>query len=129
MALFEAIGGRITFLSARPPVWEGRTAMGKSAPSRAPAGCRTKNNESWTNIAMPSVGLLQAASRFRCRACALRLRTRKMLLDEVGIAEAVVLPGSMKAVVQTLFQPEQATLSYYGQACCIECMIYCHTDC
>jgi len=55
MPLFESLGGRVAFLSARPPIWEGRT--------------------------------------------------RRMLMDDVGIAEAVVLPGTLKAVVQTIFQP------------------------
>lgn len=55
MPLFQSLGGRVAFLSARPPIWEGRT--------------------------------------------------RRMLMDDVGIAEAVVLPGTLKAVVQTIFQP------------------------
>ena len=29
-------------------------------------------------------------------------------MDDIGIAEAVVLPGSLKAVAQVLFAPEQA---------------------
>ena len=33
---------------------------------------------------------------------------RRLLVDDVGIAEAVVLPGSLKAVAQVLFAPEQA---------------------
>ncbi|CAE7338442.1 unnamed protein product [Symbiodinium sp. CCMP2456] len=58
LPLFTALGGRVTFLSARPPIWEGQT--------------------------------------------------RRLLVDDIGIAEAVVLPGSLKAVAQVLFAPEQA---------------------
>lgn len=57
MCLFSALSGCLAFLSARPPIWEGRT--------------------------------------------------RRLLMDEVGIAEAVVLPGTLRAVVQTIFQPGQ----------------------
>jgi len=57
LPLFRALGSRVTFLSARPPIWEGQT---------------------------------------------------RRLLDEIGIAEAVVLPGSLKAIAQVLFAPEQA---------------------
>eukprot|EP00435_Cladocopium_sp_Y103_P049415 s1818_g14.t3 len=57
LPLFRALGARVTFLSARPPIWEGQT---------------------------------------------------RRLLDDIGIAEAVVLPGSLKAVAQVLFAPEQA---------------------
>eukprot|EP00439_Symbiodinium_sp_Y106_P052817 s3443_g7.t1 len=58
LPLFTALGGRVTFLSARPPIWENQT--------------------------------------------------RRLLVDDIGIAEAVVLPGSLKAVAQVLFAPEQA---------------------
>ncbi|CAK9029929.1 unnamed protein product [Durusdinium trenchii] len=60
LALFRALGGRVTFLSARPPIWEGQT---------------------------------------------------RRLLDEIGIAEAVVLPGSLKAIAQVLYAPEQAKVA------------------
>lgn len=58
LALFKALRGRITFLSARPPVWQEQT--------------------------------------------------RRMLFDDIGISEATVLPGTLAAVLQTLFQPEKA---------------------
>ncbi|CAJ1414210.1 unnamed protein product [Effrenium voratum] len=58
LPLFHALGGRVTFLSARPPIWEGQT--------------------------------------------------RRLLVDDIGIAEAVVLPGSLKAIAQVLYAPEQA---------------------
>lgn len=58
MALYRALGGRITFLSARPPVWEGKT--------------------------------------------------RGSLLDDMGIAEATVLPGTLQNVIRYVFQKEQA---------------------
>ncbi|CAK0847415.1 unnamed protein product [Prorocentrum cordatum] len=58
VALYNAVGGHTTFLSARPPVW--------------------------------------------------MANTRRLLLDEVGVAEAVVLPGTLKNAVHTLFRPEQA---------------------
>lgn len=50
LSLYNALGGRITFLSARPPMWEGRT--------------------------------------------------RGNLLDDMGIAEATVLPGTLQNVVR-----------------------------
>ncbi|CAK0885847.1 unnamed protein product [Prorocentrum cordatum] len=58
LQLFQALGGRITFLSARPPVWESRT--------------------------------------------------RGALLDDIGIAEATVLQGTLENVVRCLFQPAEA---------------------
>lgn len=58
LPLFHALGSHVTFLSARPPLWESQT--------------------------------------------------RRLLVDDVGIAEAVVLPGSLRAVAQALLQPEQA---------------------
>ncbi|CAE8671158.1 unnamed protein product [Polarella glacialis] len=58
LSLFEALGGRITFLSARPPLWESRT--------------------------------------------------RGALLNDIGIAEANILQGTLQNVVRVLVQPEEA---------------------
>lgn len=60
LSLYSALGGRITFLSARPPIWEAQT--------------------------------------------------RGNLLDDMGIAEATVLPGTLQNVVRYVLpgQKEQA---------------------
>lgn len=59
MPLFAALGGRVAFLSARPPIWQSQTR-----------------------------GLLQ---------------------NDIGIAEATVLPGSLGTIVRSLFQPDKAS--------------------
>mmetsp|Transcript_31208 Transcript_31208/g.82728 ORF Transcript_31208/g.82728 Transcript_31208/m.82728 type:complete len:427 (+) Transcript_31208:2-1282(+) len=58
LSLFETLSEDITFLSARPPLWEGRT--------------------------------------------------RSALLDNIGIAEARILPGTLRNVARVLVQPEVA---------------------
>lgn len=58
LSLFDALGGRITFLSARPPMWEAKT--------------------------------------------------RGALLDDIGIAEATLLQGTLQNVAMTLVNVEEA---------------------
>ena len=80
LPLFRALGARVTFLSARPPIWEGQTRLAN--------GCVWRLGTHFSgNCPNNSWGLLvDLNSNFPFVGCC-----HRRLLDDIGIAEAVVL--------------------------------------